>query len=253
MAESRALLLESFALKRGFEGRAFLEVLSGSGILSHRMASLGAAVADPIDILNFMPVDISLPAVQQVLLITARAGLFWYWHFSLPNSDWSSDSKHRCRSRAQEVYQHGLVMFVALLCRSITSLGGLWSIECMSSSTAWGLSDPCHAFPSSCLWQMWSRSPSIPVCIRAVRVGLCVWFQTCLVFELYPFLGAHTPNIHSSAQTYPEHLAQRWAEVAVASAPQLFRRANWLDEWQAGLYKSAGHDHDEHVEAQIRA
>ncbi|CAE8613579.1 unnamed protein product [Polarella glacialis] len=119
--------------------RYFLELFSGSGILTTAFRQACCNVLPACEILNGV-FDLTRRSTQEALLRFLRTGMVWYIHMGTPCAVWSR-ARHgltnMVRARARELVSVELALFAVAVARLASSLGIWWSIENPRSSRLW--------------------------------------------------------------------------------------------------------------------
>ncbi|CAE8638853.1 unnamed protein product, partial [Polarella glacialis] len=118
----------------------FLELFSGSGVLTTAFKQAGCNVLPACEILNGVQFDLTRHSTQEAMLRLLRTGRVWYVHMGTPCTVWSR-ARHgltnMARARAKETVGVELALFSVAVARLASSLNIWWSIENPRSSRLW--------------------------------------------------------------------------------------------------------------------
>ncbi|CAE8678756.1 unnamed protein product, partial [Polarella glacialis] len=217
----------------------FLELFSGSGVLTTAFKQAGCNVLPACEILNGVQFDLTRHSTQEALLRLLRTGRVWYVHMGTPCTVWSR-ARHgltnMARARAKETVGVELALFSVAVARLASSLNIWWSIENPRSSRLW------HFHPVSellqlphthwfhwdmCMYDSPNKKPTATMTNCPSLAGLaraCQGGHKHLVLrgtERVRLLDGLTVtrNKTAGAGVYPVPLCRRWCSLATSLCP----------------------------------
>ncbi|CAE8612690.1 unnamed protein product, partial [Polarella glacialis] len=217
----------------------FLELFSGSGVLTTAFKQAGCNVLPACEILNGVQFDLTRHSTQEALLRLLRTGRVWYVHMGTPCTVWSR-ARHgltnMARARAKETVGVELALFSVAVARLASSLNIWWSIENPRSSRLWNFHPVSellqlphtHWFHwDMCMYDSPNKKPTATMTNCPSLAGLaraCQGGRKHLVLrgtERVRLLDGLTVtrNKTAGAGVYPVPLCRRWCSLATSLCP----------------------------------
>ncbi|CAE8693926.1 unnamed protein product [Polarella glacialis] len=217
----------------------FLELFSGSGVLTTAFKQAGCNVLPACEILNGVQFDLTRHSTQEALLRLLRTGRIWYVHMGTPCTVWSR-ARHgltnMARARAKETVGVELALFSVAVARLASSLNIWWSIENPRSSRLWNFHPVSellqlphtHWFHwDMCMYDSPNKKPTATMTNCPSLAGLaraCQGGHKHMVLrgtERVRLLDGLTVtrNKTAGAGVYPVPLCRRWCSLATSLCP----------------------------------
>ncbi|CAE8715533.1 unnamed protein product [Polarella glacialis] len=235
-------IISSFSVplpKTSQQPKYFLELFSGSGVLTTAFKQAGCNVLPACEILNGVQFDLTRHSTQEALLRLLRTGRIWYVHMGTPCTVWSR-ARHgltnMARARAKEIVGVELALFSVAVARLASSLNIWWSIENPRSSRLWNFHPVSellqlphtHWFHwDMCMYDSPNKKPTATMTNCPSLAGLaraCQGGHKHMVLrgtERVRLLDGLTVtrNKTAGAGVYPVPLCRRWCSLATSLCP----------------------------------